>query len=209
MSAEVNAVRTAIHHWETGLNRLDPKPDGQLGAIVEVMLGTSARIGEVLALRRSDVDVTGAPPNVCIAGTIVIHRGQPVTRQEHPKTSRSHRVVAIPSFTAEALRRRLAAMSHHGSDALIFSTRKGTPLTTYNVRRQLRQAMNIAGITGEIEHMAQLAAHVVRGQRSPFSAAEQQRVQRGVLQPGQPARRTASAVQEGIAIVRSDFAVFG
>jgi integrase len=33
-----------------------------LGAIVEIMLGTSARIGEVLALRRRDVDITGAPP---------------------------------------------------------------------------------------------------------------------------------------------------
>jgi hypothetical protein len=31
---------------------LRPKPDGQLGAIVEVMLGTSARIGDVLAIRR-------------------------------------------------------------------------------------------------------------------------------------------------------------
>jgi len=32
-----------------------PNPDGQLGQIVEVMLGTSARIGEVLAIRRRDL----------------------------------------------------------------------------------------------------------------------------------------------------------
>lgn len=150
--AEVNAVRLAIRHWEMGLNRLSPKPDGQLGQLVEVMLGTSARIGEVLALRRSDIDVTAAPPTVSIAGTIVSHHGQSVSRQDHPKTSRSLRVVAIPSFAAEALRCRLAAMTRHGPDALVFSTRKGTPLTTHNVRRQLRQAMKGAGIESVTPH---------------------------------------------------------
>src|SRR5690606_34816563 len=45
--SEVNAIRTAIAFWETGLSPSGPKPDGQLGAIIEVMLGTSARIGEV------------------------------------------------------------------------------------------------------------------------------------------------------------------
>src|SRR5690606_6006633 len=43
---EVNAVRAAIAHWETGVSFSGPRPDGQLGAIIEVMLGTSARIGE-------------------------------------------------------------------------------------------------------------------------------------------------------------------
>lgn len=71
------------------------------------MLGTSARIGEVLGLRRCDVDVTGAPPSVRIAGTIVAHRGEPVQRQDHPKTAKSRRTVAIPSFAAEAIRKRL------------------------------------------------------------------------------------------------------
>lgn len=35
------------------------------------MLGTSARIGEVLAIRRRDVDITSAVPSIRIAGTIV------------------------------------------------------------------------------------------------------------------------------------------
>jgi integrase len=34
------------------------------------MLGTSARIGEALAIRRRDVDVTNATPTIRIAGTI-------------------------------------------------------------------------------------------------------------------------------------------
>jgi len=150
--AEVNAIRAAIAYWEAGRSPSGPKPDGQLGAIVEVMLGTSARIGEVLAIRRRDVEVAGAPPSVRIAGTIVSRRGEPTVRQDHPKTAKSRRTVAIPSFTAEAVRRRLARMKDASPDALLFSSREGTPLTTNNVRRQLRHVMDLAEITGVTPH---------------------------------------------------------
>lgn len=150
--AEVNAIRAAIAYWEAGRSPSGPKPDGQLGAIVEVMLGTSARIGEVLAIRRRDVEVAGAPPSVRIAGTIVSRRGEPTIRQDHPKTAKSRRTVAIPSFTAEAVRRRLARMKDASPDALLFSSREGTPLTTNNVRRQLRHVMDLAEITGVTPH---------------------------------------------------------
>nr|WP_300146160.1 site-specific integrase [Propionicimonas sp.] len=130
-----------------------PKPDGQLSAIVEVMLGTSARIGEVLAIRRRDIDLTSATPSIRIAGTIVSRNGEPTFRQDHPKTSRSRRVVALPSFTSEAVRRRLATLEDRGLDALLFQSREGTPLTTANVRRQLRHVLSMAGITGVTPHM--------------------------------------------------------
>ncbi|MCH6470697.1 tyrosine-type recombinase/integrase [Sinomonas terrae] len=150
---EVNAIRAAIADWEAGRSPSGPKPDGQLGAIVEVMLGTSARIGEVLAIRRRDVDVTGAVPSIRIAGTIVSHRGEPTVRQDHPKTAKSRRTVAIPSFAAEAVRRRLVRMEAPSLDALLFCSREGTPLTTNNVRRQLRHVMDLAGITGVTPHL--------------------------------------------------------
>lgn len=67
-AVEVNAVRAAIAYWEQGQSSSGPRPDGQLGQMVEVMLGTSARIGEVLAIRRRDVDVTSATATVRIAG---------------------------------------------------------------------------------------------------------------------------------------------
>ena len=129
-----------------------PKPDGQLGAIVEVMLGTSARIGEVLAIRRRDVDITSPVPSIRIAGTIVSNKGEPTQRQDHPKTAKSRRTVAIPTFTAEAVRRRLARLADPSLDALLFCSREGTPLSTNNVRRQLRRVMDIAGITGVTPH---------------------------------------------------------
>ena len=145
---EVTAIRSAIAVWEGGISISGPRPDGQLGGIVEVMLGTSARIGEVLAIRRRDVDITSVMPSIRIAGTVVSNKGEPTHRQDHPKTAKSRRTVAIPSFTAEGGRRRLAQLLDPSLDALLFCSREGTPLTTNNVRRQLRRVMDIAGITG-------------------------------------------------------------
>jgi len=117
---EVNALRAVVARWEAGAYHVSgPKPDGQLGAIVEVMLGTSARIGEVLAIRRRDVDLTNAAPTIRLAG----------------------------------VRRRLAIAHDVDPDSLLFSSREGTPLTTANVRRQLRHVLEKGGITGVTPHL--------------------------------------------------------
>jgi integrase len=171
--AQVNAIRAVIRVWEHSTGRSGPNPDGQLGQIVEVMLGTSARIGEVLAIRRADVDATTMPPTLRVAGTIVSHRGQPTRRQDHPKTDRSNRVIALPSFAAEALRRRLAVMTDHDPDALVFTSREGTPLTTANVRRQLRRVLGEGGISGVHPHMfRRTVATIINEQASLNLAAE-------------------------------------
>jgi hypothetical protein len=76
MAPEVNMIRAVIAQWESAADHTSgPKPDGQLGAIIEVMLGTSARIGEVLAVRRRDVDVTSPVPSA----------GSPQNRQVHSR----------------------------------------------------------------------------------------------------------------------------
>jgi integrase len=154
MAPEVNVIRAAIAQWESAADHTTgPKPDGQLGAMIEVMLGTSARIGEVLAIRRRDVDITSPVPSIRLAGTIVSRKGEQTFRQDHPKTAKSTRVVAIPTFTADAVRRRLAKVGSMGLDDLLFQSRDGTPLTTANVRRQLRQVLEGAGINGVTPHM--------------------------------------------------------
>lgn len=168
---EVDAVRAAVRHWESGLSKSGPRPDGQLGAIIEVMLGTSARIGEVLALRRRDVDLASSPATTRIAGTIVSRRGVPTIRQDHPKTARSRRVVALPSFSAEALRSRLAQRGKIGDDDLVFATRGETPLTTNNVRRQLRHVLDLAGIEGVTPHMFRRTAATAINERAGVELA--------------------------------------
>ncbi|WP_205471262.1 tyrosine-type recombinase/integrase [Nocardioides sp. SYSU D00038] len=94
-------------------------------------------------------------------------------RQEHPKTDRSNRVIALSTFTAEALRRRMAIMRDHSLDALVFCSREGTPLTTANVRRQLRKVLGEAGIEGVTPHMfRRTVATVVNEQASLNLASE-------------------------------------
>ena len=154
-SVEVNAIRAVIARWESGVDHISgPRPDGQLGAIVEVMLGTSARIGEVLAIRRRDVNVTSPTPDDP-------HRGddhQPPWRADVP---------AGPSEDCEVAADRGATVVHSRGGAAaarrdprprtrsrcVFHSREGTPLSTANVRRQLRQVLERAGIGGVTPHM--------------------------------------------------------
>lgn len=151
-AAQVDAIRLAVRTWRRGPGFSGPPPDGQLEQIIEVMLGSSARIGEVLAIRKCDVDVTSSPATVRLCGTIVSPAGKPTHRQSHPKTMTSTRTVSVPSFTAEVLRARLVNLASGPPDQLIFFSRNGTPLTTNNIRRRLRAVLEEAGIEGVTPH---------------------------------------------------------
>lgn len=61
----------AIRAWEHRPIKAGPRSGGQLGQIVEVILGTSARIGEVLAIRLGDLDLDAPIPSVRIPEMIV------------------------------------------------------------------------------------------------------------------------------------------
>ncbi|SJM47254.1 tyrosine-type recombinase/integrase [Gulosibacter sp. 10] len=150
--AEVRYIRTAIRTWEEREVTAGPRPDGQLGQIVEVMLGTSARIGEVLAIRLCDLDLKSAIPTVRICGTIVSRACEPTHRQDHPKTAQSVRRIALPKFAVDAIRARLRNVIVRGKDTLLFSTRRGTPHTTNNIRRRLRDVTAKAGIDAVTPH---------------------------------------------------------
>jgi integrase len=170
---EVDAIRTAVRSWRREAGLSGPKPDGQLEQIIEMMLGTSARIGEVLALRKCDVDVTRTPATVRICGTIISPAGRPTFRQHHPKTEKSTRVVSVPSFTAEVLRQRLVVVADETPEHLLFFTRNRTPLTTNNVRRRLRKILAEAGISGVTPHaFRRTVATVLDRASGPDLAAE-------------------------------------
>lgn len=144
---QIAQIREAARAWRTEEGRLGPRPDGQIGDLIEVMLGTAARIGEALALRTCDVDMTADPPRVYVTGTIIVSKGKGVFRQAHPKTHESNRAIAVPPFAAKVIRRRLALIAGAGEEALLFHSRKGTPLTPNNVRRTLRAILASAGMT--------------------------------------------------------------
>ncbi|MWB99025.1 tyrosine-type recombinase/integrase [Agromyces seonyuensis] len=155
---QIAAIRLAA--YEHGIGRPGMKPSGLVRDVIEVMLGTATRIGEALAIRKCDVDMTIDPPTVRIAGTIVWHKGAGVSRQSHPKTHESNRVVAVPSFAAEVMRRRLAMIpdaERQDPEHLLFFTRNGTPVAPYNVRRTFREILEEAGLSG-----LQISPHAFR-----------------------------------------------
>ncbi len=147
---ELRQVRHAVETWRTGKDVKGPKPDGQVRDVIEVLLGTSDRIGEALALRKCDIDdsgqADGRPMRVAVAGTVVVINGKGVYRQDHPKTSNSRRVLEVPEFAAEVIRRRLTLIEGENDDHLLFFTRYGTPLAPHNVRRTLRSMLKAAGL---------------------------------------------------------------
>jgi integrase len=122
---EVQDIRAAIKAWESRRILAGPRPDRQLGQIVEVMLGTSARIGEVLAIRLQDLDLGGPIPTARIAGTIISRKGEPTHRQGHPKTDRSVRRVALPAFALHAIRSRLLRSGDTEPHALLLARGSG------------------------------------------------------------------------------------
>ncbi|WLP90217.1 tyrosine-type recombinase/integrase [Gordonia sp. NB41Y] len=131
--AEVAEFRCNVAMWSGG-NETGPARGVDLPEIVDLMLGTGARIGEVLAIRIQDCNLGANPPTVTITGTIVRNHRQPA-----PKTEYSHRALMLPSFAAAALRRQVAR-GLPAEDGLVFPSRTGGPRQADNVRRQLREA---------------------------------------------------------------------
>lgn len=163
----------AIKAWESRRVLAGQRPDRQLGQIVEVMLGTSARIGEVLAIRLQDLDLDGPIPTPGIAGTIISCKGEPTLRQDHPKTDRSVHRVALPSFALQAIRSRLLRSGDVVPTALLFSIRVGTPHTTNNIRRLLSDVMDAAGIENVTpHHFRRTVATVVNDAQDALLASE-------------------------------------
>lgn len=150
-----------------------PGRDRQIGQIVAVVLGTAARIGEVLAIRRQDLDLDVSIPTARIAGTIISRKGEPTHRQDHLKTDRSVRRVALPSFALQAIRSRLLRIGDTEPGALLFSTRVRTPHTTNNIRRLLRDVMDDAGIENITPHrFRRTVAKIVNDAQGALLASE-------------------------------------
>jgi integrase len=143
---QIAAIRTAAAQWRTGPGVKGPKPDGQVRDALEVLLGTSVRPGEALALRPCDIrdGKSGMVARVC--GTVVYRDGIGTFRQDHPKTDASVRGVAVPTFAASVIRRRLRSMKPEESETTIFHNRSGGPLSLHNFRRTFRGFLVLAGL---------------------------------------------------------------
>lgn len=142
---QVAAIREAAAVWRTEPGRPGPKPDGNVRDIIEVLLGTGMRPGEVLALRPCDVSDRRGGMVIKVNGTVVQMKGKGALRQEHPKTHASVRFIPVPRFAAEVLRRRITPLSDQ-PERTVFANRNGGVLTPPNVRRTFREFLVLAGL---------------------------------------------------------------
>ncbi len=112
-------------------------------SIALLLVLTGLRVGELLALRWKNVDMTGRTLRV----TATVYDGHFDT----PKTQRSNRVIPIGAEASNILRAlRYAAVK---PEDLVFSTGQGQPLSRHNLlRRQLRPACKKLGLHGITWH---------------------------------------------------------
>ncbi|MBQ0895670.1 site-specific integrase [Micromonospora sp. U56] len=136
----LQAVRTAIRDWQRPVpGKPGPRHTGDLADIVDLMLATGARIGEILALRWEDLDLAAERPTLTICGTLVFVKGQGFFRQPWTKSDAGYRMIVLPRFAVGMLLARKLVAADNPHDA-IFASRRGTWLSPNNVRRQWRQA---------------------------------------------------------------------
>jgi integrase len=136
--AELEDVRAAVRAW-LSKERSGPKSSGDIADIIEVMLATGARIGEVLALRWADIDLDARV--VVINATIKAEAGVGTYR----KLLARPRLVAMPAFAALILQTRRRFSPDNFLDA-VFPTRNVTWQQVNNVERRWRQIRREAGL---------------------------------------------------------------
>lgn len=145
---QIAAIREAAARWRSEPGLPGPKPDGQVRDIIEVLLGTAMRPGEVLALRPCDIEDLPTGMVASVNGTVVQRKGSGAERQPRPKTDASIRRIPVPEFAATVLRRRIAERPCDATTRTIFASRNGGPLSPYNVRRTFREFLHLADLGG-------------------------------------------------------------
>lgn len=135
---QLGTVRDLIRGWRLANPGHGPRPNAPLlENVMWIMVGTSARIGEVLGMQRADVDVTTAPATAKIDATIRYTKKQGLHRKPSPKRLRQRRRIALPTLAAEAVRDQLVIAGPEPT-AYLFATKTGRPMSVSNFERLLR-----------------------------------------------------------------------
>lgn len=133
-------------------------PEGDLRDVLDVLLATGARIGEVLALRWQDVDLDTDTPRLSITGTVVRGPDGKIQRQAHPKSAGSHHRLFLPQFGADVFQRR------HRWAELVFPNGNGAAMDPSNFRKRWRESLKGTEFAHVHPHMirATVATRIAR-----------------------------------------------
>ncbi|MFD1836247.1 tyrosine-type recombinase/integrase [Brachybacterium rhamnosum] len=155
---QVRAVRAAIIAWQSPPPREDGKPrrgrprTTALLDVVDVILATSARIGEALAPRWSeDIDLEAG--TLTISGTLSWTDEKPARlyRQDYRKGDADHVVHTLSPHLVAMLTRRHVNADGNPHD-LVFPAANGAHWDQNNFRKTLRAALEPAGLAWITPH---------------------------------------------------------
>jgi integrase len=136
--AELESIRRAVRAW-LGKERSGPKSSRDIADIIELMLATGARIGEVLALRWADIDLEARV--IGINATIKTETGIGTYRKPLSRP----RMVTLPESAVSVLMTRRRSTPENFLDA-VFPTRNVTWQQVNNVERRWRHIRSEAGL---------------------------------------------------------------
>lgn len=103
---------------------------------------TGLRWGELIALRRRDVDLTGGV--VHVGRRLAESRGG-VMREGPPKSVAGVRAVALPAFLLPGLSEHIDGYAENGPDGLLFVGDRGGPLRRGNFHRATKWTKTVVG----------------------------------------------------------------
>jgi integrase len=169
---DLDTVRKALRAW-TAKQRPGPKASSDMADIIDLMLATGARIGEILALRWADVALDATRPSLTINGTIKTEPGRGTYRKSSPKSDASVRTVVLPDFAVSVLRRRRGTTRANSSDA-VFPTRNGTWQQVNDVERRWRQIRKDTGLDWVTPHTFRKTVATLISERVNAETASQQ-----------------------------------
>ncbi|WP_181150338.1 MULTISPECIES: tyrosine recombinase XerC [unclassified Arthrobacter] len=132
----LQALLDHVREWAEG-GTYGPARDQDVLDMIEVLVGTGIRPGEVLALRWSDGVDLSEDPSIEVTGTAKRTKERGLHRQEHPKTDSSERQLRLPGFVVSVLRRRRLRA---GGNDYVFPNRDGELREPANFNRVWRSA---------------------------------------------------------------------
>lgn len=138
---DVNTLRVELQRWVRTASDEQTTARSQLQNLVELALGTGLRLGELLALRPSSVEVSSRRLTVAATCTYSSSRGLHIS--ETPKRARQVRVLRLPEISVRAVQRALAA--HPGNSTTIFADQRGGLLHPNTARAELHRFLSTAG----------------------------------------------------------------
>jgi len=152
----IEVIRDQVREWSVGANRPGPK-NHDMPDLVDLLLATGLRIGEVIGLRWSDVDLipdgsADWKPTLSVTGKI--NGSGRAVREDWTKTGSGLRTFVLPAFAVAMLRVRKVRQKPNPIDA-VFATRNGTWHSTSNMQRawgKIRDAAALPELDGVTFH---------------------------------------------------------